>query len=112
MEWITLFGSILSNTTEVHSLELGVQFAVLTIFVMRYSSRELGATFFSIITVSVFFISPIEVISEKPWYFLSGVLLVFSAFELHLYLYTESNIQYFTKQIRAIHPRQVINRFR
>lgn len=84
IEWIELFSSILSNRTEVHSFELGIQFALLTVLIVTYSSKDIGGMFLGVGLSAVFLIQPIDVIEAKPWYFLSGLLLILAGFEIYL----------------------------
>lgn len=82
MVLLSIFGSILSSSVEIHSLQLGIEMAGLALLVRFYASKWMAGGFISAILISIFVITPLPVIIKKPWYFMTGFLFVICCVEL------------------------------
>lgn len=86
MEPTAMFGSILSNAMEVHSFELGIQIALITLFIKTYTTENIAGSFLTVFVLVVFTVSPLQEITTKPWYFFSGFLLSVGVIEYREYV--------------------------
>lgn len=83
--------SILSNSTEVHSFELGFQIALLVLLLRYYTSEQKAGVFLMVFLCILFTLSPIPEIIEKPWYFFSTLVATIGGVEM-LYVFTRPHI--------------------